>query len=96
MKPSKSEVRLKKILKRFEIFALDQHVPVPGNTWIAEFNLRPKKKSYPMAAAFLFFSEMTAIAAFFATKDVKVTAYDLSLEDDGSDSVLYVLIGAGT
>jgi hypothetical protein len=81
------ERRIQIIFKGYEIF--DFRDPDVAD-WI-EFNARPKRKTHRLGSAYVKAEHLAALDKLTGGT-ARATAYDISDAEDGSDSVLYVLI----
>lgn len=78
--------RVEKILKSYEVF---MYLESPSGGHV-EFNARPLDKTGLLECAFIGSKEMGRLAKLFG-REVRVTGYDLSSDEDGSDQVLYFI-----
>lgn len=84
--------RVEKILKHYEVFGYaEERRDAQGKEHGVEFTIRRRKKSYELESCVIGLHDLNKLAKLFGTQDVSVTGYDGSLEEDGSDSNLYVL-----
>jgi hypothetical protein len=89
--------RVETILKRFDVYGYREcpkgatvKTGIPDDLPWVEMNIRPLKKRHDRESCFITSKELAQLAKLFGT-EARYTSYDMSLDDDGTDYVGYVV-----